>query len=155
MKNHRLILIAIAALTLGACASQSGSSYERSQTRGEQSVRLGVVESVRNGSENVWCTPGAGHDSGREFGDVDIRAESGRTQSGVLQFVGCLPVRRHECGENASYGLYDIPVWNSLLAQDVHAAGPPEQQWWNLELVFRGHHVRGLLHRGLDGRNPV
>ena len=48
MKNHRLILIAIAALTLGACASQSGSSYERSQTRGEQSVRLGVVESVRN-----------------------------------------------------------------------------------------------------------
>lgn len=48
MKNHRLIIIAIAALTLGACASQSGSSYERSQTRGEQSVRLGVVESVRN-----------------------------------------------------------------------------------------------------------
>ena len=48
MKNHRLIIIAIAARTLGACASQSGSSYERSQTRGEQSVRLGVVESVRN-----------------------------------------------------------------------------------------------------------
>lgn len=47
MKNHRLMLIAISALMLGACASQSGSSYERSQTRGEQSIRLGVVESVR------------------------------------------------------------------------------------------------------------
>lgn len=47
MKNYRLMLVAISALMLGACASQSGSSYERSQTRGEQSVRLGVVESVR------------------------------------------------------------------------------------------------------------
>lgn len=47
MKNYRLMLIAISALMLSACASQSGSSYERSQTRGEQSIRLGVVESVR------------------------------------------------------------------------------------------------------------
>lgn len=37
-----------ATLLLAACAdSQSGSSYSRGQTRGEMSVRLGVVESVR------------------------------------------------------------------------------------------------------------
>lgn len=48
MKNYRLLLIALSTLTLVACASQSGSSYSRSQTRGEQTVRLGVVESVRN-----------------------------------------------------------------------------------------------------------
>lgn len=48
MKNYRLLFIAIPALMLAACASQSGSSYSRSQTRGEQTVRMGVVESVRN-----------------------------------------------------------------------------------------------------------
>lgn len=51
MKNHRLLLVALsafAAFTLAACAgSQSGAAYSRSQTRSEQSVRLGVVESVR------------------------------------------------------------------------------------------------------------
>ncbi|PKO84733.1 MAG: hypothetical protein CVU17_00670 [Betaproteobacteria bacterium HGW-Betaproteobacteria-11] len=51
MRNCRLLLVllsACAALTLAACASsQSGAAYSRSQTRGEQSVRLGVVESVR------------------------------------------------------------------------------------------------------------
>lgn len=48
MKNYRLLLVAIPALMLAACASQSGSSYERTQTRSEQTVRLGVVESVRS-----------------------------------------------------------------------------------------------------------
>jgi len=48
MKNYRLLLAAIPALMLAACASQSGSSYSRTQTRSEQTVRLGVVESVRN-----------------------------------------------------------------------------------------------------------
>ena len=48
MKNYRLLIVAISALMLAACASQSGSSYSRTQTRSEQSVRLGVVESVRN-----------------------------------------------------------------------------------------------------------
>lgn len=48
MKNYHLLLVALSILTLAACAgSQSGSSYSRSQTRGEQTVRLGVVESVR------------------------------------------------------------------------------------------------------------
>lgn len=48
MKNYRLLIVATSALMLAACASQSGSSYERTQTRSEQTVRLGVVESVRN-----------------------------------------------------------------------------------------------------------
>lgn len=48
MKNYRLLLVALSALMLAACASQSGSSYSRAQTRSEQTVRLGVVESVRN-----------------------------------------------------------------------------------------------------------
>lgn len=48
MKNYRLLLVAVPALMLAACASQSGSSYSRTQTRSEQTVRLGVVESVRN-----------------------------------------------------------------------------------------------------------
>lgn len=41
------ILVSSVAL-LAACASQSGSSYSRAQTRHEMSVRMGVVESVRH-----------------------------------------------------------------------------------------------------------
>jgi len=48
MKNYRLLLVTLSILMLAACASQSGSSYSRSQTRGEQTVRMGVIESVRN-----------------------------------------------------------------------------------------------------------
>lgn len=47
----RALVAAIAVVsfvTLAGCAtSQSGSSYSRSATRGEQNVRMGVVESVR------------------------------------------------------------------------------------------------------------
>ncbi len=48
MKRFTLT-IAVAALTIltGCASSQSGSAYERSQARQEMSVRLGVVESVR------------------------------------------------------------------------------------------------------------
>lgn len=38
----------VAVVSIAGCAtSQSGSSYSRSATRGEQNVRMGVVESVR------------------------------------------------------------------------------------------------------------
>lgn len=51
MMSCRLLVLALAAgvaLALTACGgSQSGSAYSRSQTRGEQHVRMGVVESVR------------------------------------------------------------------------------------------------------------
>jgi outer membrane lipoprotein SlyB len=51
MTRHLLRMAAatIAALVLAGCAgSQSGSAYSRSQTRGEMTVRMGVVESVRS-----------------------------------------------------------------------------------------------------------
>lgn len=44
-----LIASSLVVLTLTGCASsQSGGSYSRGQTRGEMTVRLGVVEGVRN-----------------------------------------------------------------------------------------------------------
>ena len=42
-----VVAVATAALLAGCAGSQSGSAYSRSQTRGEMSVRLGVIESVR------------------------------------------------------------------------------------------------------------
>jgi outer membrane lipoprotein SlyB len=45
---HRILLIALAAITLAGCASsKSGSAYTRDQARQEMIVRTGVVESVR------------------------------------------------------------------------------------------------------------
>lgn len=66
--NARLklaVLATTALVTLGGCASNlSGSSYERSQARGEMSVRMGVVESVRKVSlegtkSNIGTAAGA------------------------------------------------------------------------------------------------
>lgn len=89
MKNHRLILIAIAALTLGACASQSGSSYERSQTRGEQSVRLGVVESVRNVTIE-GTKSGVGAVAGAAVGGIGGSSVGGGKGSAVGAVVGAV-----------------------------------------------------------------
>jgi len=48
MKLLQSIAIGLSVIILAGCASsQSGSSYSRNATRGEMSVRLGVVESVR------------------------------------------------------------------------------------------------------------
>ena len=50
MKSYRLLAAALAVVSVilaGCAGSQSGSSYSRSQTRGEMLVRMGVVESVR------------------------------------------------------------------------------------------------------------
>ena len=45
---RRILLIALAAITLAGCASsKSGSAYTRDQARQEMIVRTGVVESVR------------------------------------------------------------------------------------------------------------
>lgn len=45
---YRVLLIALATVTLAGCASsKSGSAYTRDQTRQEMIVRTGVVESVR------------------------------------------------------------------------------------------------------------
>jgi outer membrane lipoprotein SlyB len=48
MKVFRAIATVVAFALLAGCAtSQSGSAYSRGSTRGEMSVRMGVVESVR------------------------------------------------------------------------------------------------------------
>ena len=48
MKKLNLVAVAVAALFAGACAYPGGSrDYRAYETRGEQSVRFGVVESVR------------------------------------------------------------------------------------------------------------
>lgn len=48
MKYLALTAIAVTTLTLAGCASSlSGSAYSRDQARGEMSVRMGVVDSVR------------------------------------------------------------------------------------------------------------
>jgi len=47
--STRLLVAAVAAATLAGCAgSKSGSVYSRADARQEQTVRMGVVESVRS-----------------------------------------------------------------------------------------------------------
>jgi outer membrane lipoprotein SlyB len=47
--STRIILAAVTAVTLAGCASsKSGSVYSREDARQEQTVRMGVVESVRS-----------------------------------------------------------------------------------------------------------
>jgi outer membrane lipoprotein SlyB len=89
MKNYRLMLVAISALMLGACASQSGSSYERSQTRGEQSVRLGVVESVRKVSIE-GTKSGVGAVAGAAVGGLGGSEVGGGKGSTVGAVVGAV-----------------------------------------------------------------
>lgn len=53
-----LLTALLLVVTLAGCASsQSGSSYSRSSTRNEMSVRLGVVESVRKVTIEGGNTP--------------------------------------------------------------------------------------------------
>lgn len=89
MKNYRLMLIAISALMLSACASQSGSSYERSQTRGEQSIRLGVVESVRKVSIE-GTKSGVGAVAGAAVGGLGASNVGGGKGSTVGAVVGAV-----------------------------------------------------------------
>jgi outer membrane lipoprotein SlyB len=49
MSATRIVVAAVAAVTLAGCAtSKSGSVYSREDARQEQTVRMGVVESVRS-----------------------------------------------------------------------------------------------------------
>jgi len=59
MSNVRLLSAAAAALLIlaGCAGSQSGSSYSSAQARGEMSVRMGVVESVRQVSIEADKSP--------------------------------------------------------------------------------------------------
>ena len=83
-------LAAAATVVLTGCAgSESGSSYSRSQTRGEMLVRMGVIESVR--TVNIEGTKsGVGAAAGAVVGGVagsDIGHGKGSTVGSVLGAV--------------------------------------------------------------------
>ena len=91
--SHRLIAAGYAALVTliltGCAGSQSGSAYSRSQTRGEMSVRMGVVESVRQVAIE-GTQSGVGAAAGGVIGGVagsDIGHGKGSTVGAVLGAV--------------------------------------------------------------------
>jgi outer membrane lipoprotein SlyB len=77
-------ILAAALLTLSGCAGGLGSKdYSRGQARGEQSVRLGIVESVREINIEGTKTPlGAG--AGAAVGGVAGSSIGGDGKSGVV-----------------------------------------------------------------------
>jgi outer membrane lipoprotein SlyB len=77
-------ILAAALLTLSGCAGGLGSKdYSRGQARGEQSVRLGVVESVREINIEGTKTPlGAG--AGAAVGGVTGSSIGGDGKSAVV-----------------------------------------------------------------------
>jgi len=85
------IVIALAAIALlaGCAGSESGSSYSRGQTRGEMSVRMGVVESVRH-VQIEGARSGTGTVAGAVVGGVagsEIGHGKGSTVGSVLGAV--------------------------------------------------------------------
>lgn len=66
-----LVAVVIASATLAGCAMPGlgGGNYTRAQVRGEQTVRLGVVESVRNVTIDARDT-GTGTAAGAAIGGV-------------------------------------------------------------------------------------
>lgn len=87
----KLIAVVAVVSTLAGCAlpSDSGSSYRSSQARGEQTVRMGVVESVRNvtidkGSSGVGTLAGAGLGA---LGGAAIGGGRGSIATGILGAV--------------------------------------------------------------------
>lgn len=90
MTNLRLLAGLAAALVLAGCAgSQSGSSYSPSQARGEMTVRMGVVESVRQVTIEAEKSP-VGAIAGGVVGGVagsNVGGGKGSTIASVLGAV--------------------------------------------------------------------
>ena len=88
MKTTALALTFI--LLLGGCASSlSGSTYSRDQARGEMSVRMGVVESVRQVQIEGTRSP-VGSIAGGVIGGVAGRNMGGGSGSIVGSVVGAV-----------------------------------------------------------------
>lgn len=86
MKAYAIIVI-VTALLVGGCAGGLGSKdYSRTQTRGEQSVRMGVVESVREVNIEGTKTP-IGTGAGAVVGGVAGSSVGGDGRSGVVGAV--------------------------------------------------------------------
>lgn len=85
-----VVTATLAALVLVGCASsQSGSSYSRTQTRGEMTVRMGVVESVRQVTIEGSNTP-VGTVAGGVIGGIagsNVGGGKGSTVGSILGAV--------------------------------------------------------------------
>lgn len=90
MKPKPLAIAILAATMLAGCASQSGSAYQRSEARREMSVRLGVVESVRQ-VQLEGTQSGGGAIAGGAIGGIagaNIGKGRGSTVGAILGAVG-------------------------------------------------------------------
>lgn len=90
MKTTALLFSLITVLGLTGCASSlSGSTYSRDQARGEMSVRMGVVESVRQVQIEGTKSP-VGSIAGGVIGGVAGRNIGGGSGSIVGSVVGAV-----------------------------------------------------------------
>lgn len=89
----RMKSIAVAALIgvgfLSACASNSGKAYTREQARGEQNVRFGVVDSVRDVRIEGTKTP-IGAVAGGVAGGVAGNSIGGGHGRGLFTILGAV-----------------------------------------------------------------
>lgn len=88
--STKIILAAAAAITLTGCASsKSGSVYSREDARLEQTVRMGVVESVRSVSIEGTKTP-IGAIAGGAAGGIGGSAIGSGRASAVAAVAGAV-----------------------------------------------------------------
>ncbi|MGE5795123.1 MAG: hypothetical protein ACM36B_20665 [Bacteroidota bacterium] len=88
--STRLLLAAVAAVTLAGCASsKSGSVYSREDARREQTVRMGVVESVRSVSIE-GTKSGIGAIAGGAAGGIGGSAVGSGRASAVAAVAGAV-----------------------------------------------------------------
>jgi outer membrane lipoprotein SlyB len=88
--STRIILAAVTAVTLAGCASsKSGSVYSREDARREQTVRMGVVESVRSVTIEGTKTP-IGPIAGGAIGGIGGSAIGSGRGSAVAAVAGAV-----------------------------------------------------------------
>ena len=88
MSATRIVVAAVAAVTLAGCAtSKSGSVYSREDARQEQTVRMGVVESVRSVTIEGTKTP-IGTIAGGAIGGIGGSAIGSGRGSAVAAVAG-------------------------------------------------------------------
>jgi outer membrane lipoprotein SlyB len=90
MNATRIVVAAVAAVTLAGCASsKSGSVYSREDARQEQTVRMGVVESVRSVTIEGTKTP-IGAIAGGAIGGIGGSAIGSGRGSAVAAVAGAV-----------------------------------------------------------------
>ena len=90
MNATRIVVAAVAAVTLAGCASsKSGSAYSREDARQEQTVRMGVVESVRSVTIEGTKTP-IGTIAGGAIGGIGASAIGSGRGSAVAAVAGAV-----------------------------------------------------------------